>query len=91
LDLRSRKWQEAGEECMYALPNITGVIKTRRTRWMGHVAHMGEMRNAYNILVGEPEGKRPLRRPKQRWENNIRMDIREIGWYLCGLDASGSG
>jgi hypothetical protein len=49
-------------------------------RWAGHVAHMGEMRDAYEILVGKPEGKRPLRRPTCRWEDNIRMDLREIGW-----------
>jgi len=53
-------------------------------RWTGHVAYMGEMRNAYNILVGKPEGKRPLRRTGHRWENNIRMDIREIGWKGVG-------
>jgi len=47
---------------------------------MGHVARMGEMRNIYIMLVGKFEGKRPLGRPKRRWENNIRMDLREIGW-----------
>jgi hypothetical protein len=49
-------------------------------RWEGHVAHMGEKRNACRILVGNPEGKRPIGRPRRRWENNIRMDLREIGW-----------
>jgi hypothetical protein len=49
-------------------------------RWAGHVARMGEKRNAYRILVGEPEGKRPLGRPRCRWEDNARMDLREIGW-----------
>jgi hypothetical protein len=50
---------------------------------------MGEMRNAYSILVGKPEGKRPLEKPRRRWKDNIRMDLRKIGWG-CGLDSSGS-
>jgi hypothetical protein len=57
------------------------MIKSRRMRWTGHVASMGEKRNAYRILVGKPEGKRPLGRPGHRWEDNIRMDLIEIG---CG-------
>jgi hypothetical protein len=48
-------------------------------RWVRHVVHMGEVRNAYNILVGKPGGRRPLGRPWQRWEDNIKMDLREIG------------
>jgi hypothetical protein len=55
------------------------MIKSRRMRWAGHVARMGEMRNAYRILVGNPEGKRTLGRPKRRWVDNIKMDLREIG------------
>jgi hypothetical protein len=54
--------------------------KARRMRWAGHVARMGEVRGAYNILVGRPEGSRPLGRPRRRWEDNIKMDIREIGF-----------
>jgi hypothetical protein len=54
------------------------MMKSRRIRWAGHVARMGEKRNAYRILVGKPEGKRPLGR--RRWVNNIKMDLREIGW-----------
>jgi hypothetical protein len=49
-------------------------------RWAGHVARIGEKRNAYRILVGKPEGKRPLRRPRRRWVDNIKMDVRDIGW-----------
>jgi hypothetical protein len=64
---------------LYASPNIIRVIKSRRTRWVGHVARMGEMRNAYNIMVGKPEGKRPLGRHRHKWEDNIRTDLREIG------------
>jgi hypothetical protein len=56
------------------------MIKSRRMRWAGHVARMGEKRNAYRILEGNPEGKRPLGRPRHRWVNNIKMDLREIGW-----------
>jgi hypothetical protein len=55
------------------------VIKSRRMRWAGHVARMGEGRGAYRVLVGRPEGKRPLGRPRHRWEGNINMDLREIG------------
>jgi hypothetical protein len=62
--------------------NIIRVIKSRRMKWTGHVAHMEEMINAYNILVVKPEGKRPLGRPRQRWEGNIVMNLREIGWEV---------
>jgi transcription termination factor 2 len=56
------------------------MIKSRRMRWAGHVARMGEKRNAYRIFVGKLEGKRPLGRPRRRWVDNIKMDLREIGW-----------
>jgi hypothetical protein len=56
------------------------MIKSRRMRWAGHVARMGETRNAYRILLGKPEGKRPLGRSRRRWVDNIKMDLREIGW-----------
>jgi hypothetical protein len=56
------------------------MIKSRRMRWTGHVARSGEKRNAYRILVGKPEGERPLPRPRRRWVDNIKMDLREIGW-----------
>jgi hypothetical protein len=65
---------------LYSSPSIIRIIKSRRMRWAGLVARMGEKRNAYRILVGKPEGKRPLGRPKRRWVNNIKMDLREIGW-----------
>jgi hypothetical protein len=55
-------------------------IKSRRMRWAGHVARVGEERNLYKVLVGKPKGKRPLVRPRRRWEDGIRMDLREIGW-----------
>jgi hypothetical protein len=56
------------------------MISSRRMRWPGHVAQMGEKRNAYRILVGKPEGKVPLGRPRCRWVDNIKMDLREVGW-----------
>jgi hypothetical protein len=65
---------------LYSSPSIIMVIKARGVRWAGHVAHMGEVRGAYNILVGRPEGRRPLGRPRRRWEDNIKMDLREIGF-----------
>jgi hypothetical protein len=59
-------------------------IKSRRMRWIGYVAWMGKMRNLYNILVGKPEGKRPLVKPRSMWEDNIRIDLREIVWVRIG-------
>jgi hypothetical protein len=56
------------------------MIKSRREIWMGHVACVGERRSAYRILVGKPEGKRQLTRPRRRWEYTIKMDIQEVGW-----------
>jgi hypothetical protein len=60
---------------LYSSPSIVRVIKARRMRWAGHVAFMGEVKGAYNILVGRPEGRRPLGRPRRRWEDNIKMDL----------------
>jgi hypothetical protein len=63
---------------LYSSPNIVMVNKSRRMRWAGHVARMREERNAYRVLVGRPEGKKPLGRPRRRWEDNIKMDLGEI-------------
>jgi hypothetical protein len=60
------------------------MIKSRRMRWAGHVARMGEKRNAYRILVRKPEGKRTLGRPRRRWVDNIKIDLRDIGWDVMG-------
>jgi hypothetical protein len=65
---------------LYSSPIIIRIIKSRRMRWAGHVERMGEKRNAYRLLVGKPEGKRPLGRPRRRWVDNIRMDLGEVGW-----------
>jgi hypothetical protein len=64
---------------LYSSPNIVRVIKSRRMRWAGHVARLGEERGVIRVLVGKPEGKRPLRRPRRRWEDNIRMSLQEVG------------
>jgi hypothetical protein len=65
---------------LYCSPNVIRMIKSRRMRWAGHVARMGETRNAYRLLVGMPEEKRPLGKPSRRWVDNISMDLGEIGW-----------
>jgi hypothetical protein len=77
------EWRKL-HDILYSSPNIIRQIKSRRMRWAGHVAHMGEERNVYRVLMGKPEGKRPLERPRRRWEYGIRVDLREIG--LGGVD-----
>jgi hypothetical protein len=67
---------------MYSSLNIVRVIKWIRMRWTGHVARMGERRGVYRVLVGKPEGKRPLGTPRRRWEDNIKMDLQEVGYGL---------
>jgi hypothetical protein len=67
---------------LYLSPDVIRQVKSRRMRWAGHVARVGEGRNVYRILVGRPEGKRPLERRRRRWEDGIKMDLREIG---CGV------
>jgi hypothetical protein len=64
---------------LYSSTSIIRIIKSRRMRWEGHVARMGEKRKVYRLLVGKPEGKRPLGRPRRRWMDNIKMDLLEIG------------
>jgi hypothetical protein len=65
---------------LYSSPSIVKIIKLRRIRWARHVARLGEKRNEYRLLVGKPEGMRPLGRPRRRWVDNIRMDLVEVGW-----------
>jgi hypothetical protein len=74
-----RKLQNDELHDLYSSPNIVRVIKSRRMRWAGHVACMEEGRGVYRVMVGRPEGKRPLGRPRRRWEDNIKIDLREIG------------
>jgi hypothetical protein len=64
---------------LYSFPNIVRVVKSRRVRWAGHVARMGEDRGVHRVLVGKPKGKRPLGRPRRRLEDNIKMDLQEVG------------
>ena len=64
---------------MYSFPNIIRNLKSRRLRWAGHVARKEQFRNEYRVLVGKPGNKRPLGRPRHRWEDNIKMDLREVG------------
>jgi len=83
--------EEVTEECrrlhneelndIYSSPNIVRVVKSRRMRWAGDVAHMGEERVVYRVLVGKPEGRKPLGRHRRRWEDNIRVGLQEVG---CG-------
>jgi hypothetical protein len=65
---------------LYSSPSIIRIIKSRRMSWAGHVARRGEKRNVYSLLVGKPEVKRQLGRPRRRWVDNIRMDLGEVGW-----------
>jgi hypothetical protein len=65
---------------LYSSPSIIRIMEVRRMRWTGHVTRMGEKRNAYRLLVGKPEGRRPLGRPRRGWLDNNRMDLVEVGW-----------
>jgi len=77
-----REWRKLHNEDLihlYSSLSIVRVIKSSRMSWAGHVACMGERRGVYRVLVGKPEGKRPLGRPRLRWEDNIKMDLQEVG------------
>ena len=102
----TREWRKLRNEelnGLYCSPNIVRAIKVRRMRWAGYVARMGERRGVCRVLVGKPEGKRSLGRPRHRWENNIKMDLKEVrcgvwtgsSWFRlgtgeCGNEISGS-
>jgi hypothetical protein len=81
-----RKLHKGELHNLYSSPDIIRQIKSRKMRWVGHVARMGEGRKVYRVSVGKPEGKRPRR----RWEDGIKMELREIGWG-CTMDSPGSG
>ena len=73
------KLHNAELHTLHSSPNIIRDLKSRRLRWAGHVARMEQSRNAYRVLVGKPEGKRPLGRPRHTWEDNIKIDLRKVG------------
>jgi len=78
----TREWIKTHNEKLndlYRSPSIVRAIKSRRIRWAGHVARLGKRRSVYRVLVGKPEGNRPLGRPRRRWEDNIKMDLQEVG------------
>jgi len=86
-DKVTREWRKLHNEelnDLYSSPSIVQVIKSRRMRWVDHVLHMGERSGIYRVLVGKPGGKRPLGRPRCRWEDSIRMDLQEVGCW--GMD-----
>jgi hypothetical protein len=74
-----RKLHNEELEDLYSLPNIVRMVKPRRMRWAGHMARMGERKGVYGVLVGRPEGKRPFGRRRHKWEDNIKMDLQEVG------------
>jgi hypothetical protein len=80
------KFYNAELNDLYSSPTIVRVIKNIRMRWAGHVARLGERRGVYRVLVGKPEGKRPVGRPRHRWEDNIKIDVEEVG--CGGMDCS---
>jgi hypothetical protein len=93
-DRVTRGWRKLHNEelhNLYCSPSIIRIIKSRRIRWAGYAARMGEKRSVYRLLVGKPEGKRPLGRPRCRWIDNIKMDLFRDRIRCCGLDWSGSG
>jgi hypothetical protein len=88
--MKSAKLHDRDLHNLYSSPDTIRQIKSRRMRWAGHAARMGEGRNVYRVLEGSPEGKGPLERPRRRRENGLRLDLREIGWG-CRVDSPGSG
>jgi hypothetical protein len=75
-----RKWHNEELQNLYSSPDIIRQIKSRRMRWLRHVAHMGDERKVYKVLMEKPEGKRPLGIPRRRWDEGIKMNLREIVW-----------
>jgi hypothetical protein len=86
------EWRKLHDEelsDLYSLPNIVRVVKSRRMRWAGHVARMGEGSGVHRVLVRKPEGKRPIGRPRRRWEDNVKMDLQEVGWRWLRIGTGG--
>ena len=90
------EWRKLHNEELNDLYSLSNVVRVVKSRWAGHVARMGEDRGVHRVLVGKPEGKRPLGRPRCRWEDNIKMDLQEIGggrgdWMELAQDRTGGG
>jgi hypothetical protein len=83
-----RRLQNEELNGLHSSPNIIRVIKSRIMRWAGHVAYMGAQRVAYRILVGRPERRQPLGRPWHRWEDNIKLDLQEVGWGMNWIEVA---
>jgi len=81
LDFQRRKLHNEGLNYLHCSPNIVRLIKSRRMRWVGYIARMEERRGVCRVLVGKSEGKRPLGRPRRRWEDSIKMDLQEVGCW----------
>jgi hypothetical protein len=79
-DEETEEWRKEELKDLYCSRNLLRVIKSRRIRWAGQVTRMGERRGVYRVLVEKPEGWRPLGRPRRRWEDNIKMDLQEMGY-----------
>ena len=94
MEKTTRTYEELNDP--YSSPNTVRVVKSRRKRWAGHIASMGNSRGVYRVLEGKPEGKRPLGRPRCRCEDNITMDRQEVGcggmdWIDVAQDSTGGG
>jgi hypothetical protein len=88
-DELSGEWRKLHNKELYNLYSSTSIFRmamSRKMRWAGHIARIGRKKNAYRLLVGNPEGKRPLGRPRREWVGNVKMDLREIGWG--GMDST---
>jgi len=82
MDELTGEWRRSHDQEIYAVYSASNirVVKSTIMSWAGHVARMGERRGAYTVLVGKPEGKKPLGKPRRRWEDGIEMDLQEVGW-----------
>ena len=88
-DKLAEEWRKLHNEVLsglYSSPNIVREIKSRRMRWAGHPVRMEQRRGVYRVVLGTPEGKRPLRRQRRRWEDNIKMDLQEVGWCVDWME-----
>jgi hypothetical protein len=88
------EWRKLHKEDLndpYCSPSVVRMIKSRGMKWAGHLARVGERRDVYRVFIGKPEEKRPLERPRRRWEDNIKLDLQEVECGGHGLDRAGLG